>query len=99
MKRHTVVYLIAEDPQAHGVMEEHQRFERKVFAVMRSVGMRESYEAMGHGITPERVFDLAAPEEYRDEKWLRWENKLYKVVRTYMNGETLSVTVERSNAR
>lgn len=99
MKRHTVVYLIAEDPQAHGVMAEHQRFERKVFAVMRSVGMRESYEAMGHGIVPERVFDLAAPEEYRDEKWLRWEDKLYKVVRTYMNGETLSVTVERSNAR
>ena len=99
MKRHTVVYLIAEDPQAHGVLADHQRFERKVFAVMRSVGMRESYEAMGHGIVPERVFDLAAPEEYRDEKWLRWEDKLYKVVRTYINGETLSVTVERSNAR
>ena len=99
MKRHTVVYLIAEDPQAHGVLADHQRFERKVFAVMRSVGMRESYEAMGHGIVPERVFDLAAPEEYRDEKWLRWEDKLYRVVRTYMNGETLSVTVERSNAR
>ena len=99
MKRHTVVYLIAEDPQAHGVLADHQRFERKVFAVMRSVGMRESYEAMGHGIVPERVFDLAAPEEYRDEKWLRWEDKLYKVVRTYINGETLSITVERSNAR
>lgn len=99
MKRHTVVYLIAEDPQAHGVLADHQRYERKVFAVMRSVGMRESYEAMGHGIVPERIFDLAAPEEYRDEKWLRWEDKLYRVVRTYMNGETLSITVERSNAR
>ena len=99
MKRHTVVYLIAEDPQAHGVLAEHQRFERKVYAVMRSVGMRESYEAMGHGIVPERVFDLAAPEEYRDEKWLRWNDTLYKVVRTYINGETLSITVERSNAR
>ena len=99
MKRYTVVYLIAEDPQAHGVLADHRRVERKVYAVMRSVGMRETYEAMGHGITPERVFDLAAPEEYRDEKWVRWNGDLYRIVRTYMSGETLSLTVERGNAR
>jgi len=99
VKRHTVLYLIQEDPEAHGVLAEHERFERKVFAVMRSVGMRETYEAMGHGILPERVFDLAAPEEYRDEKWLRWEGKLYRIVRTYINGETISLTCERGNER
>lgn len=99
MKRHTVVYLISEDPGAHGVTEEPQRFERKVYAVMRSVGMRETYEAMGHGIMPERVFDLAAPEEYKDEKWLRWNDELYRIVRTYVAGETISLTVERGNAR
>lgn len=99
MKRHTVIYLIQEDPEAHGVLDDHQRYERKVYAVMRSVGMRETYEAMGHGIAPERVFDLAAPEEYRDEKYLRWNDDLYRIVRTYINGETISLTVERGNAR
>ena len=99
MKRHTVVYLIQEDPEAHGVIEPHRRIERKVYAVMRSVGMRETYEAMGHGIAPERVFDLAAPEEYRDEKLLKWDGHLYRVVRTYINGDTISLTVERGNER
>lgn len=99
MKRYTVVYLIREDPAAHGVTEPHCRIERKVFAVMRSVGMRETYEAMGHGIAPERVFDLAAPEEYQDEKLLKWNDQIYRVVRTYVNGDTLSITVERGNER
>lgn len=99
MKRYTTVYLISENPEAHGVLETPERFERKVYAVMRSVGMRETYEAMGHGISPERVFDLAMPEEYRDEKWLRWEGNLYRIVRTYINGESISLTVERGNAR
>ncbi len=99
IKRYTVIYLIQENPEAHGVFEDHERYERKVYAVMRSVGMRETYEAMGHGIAPERVFDLAIPEEYRDEKFLRWDGKLYKIVRTYLNGETLSLTCERGNER
>lgn len=99
MKRYTVVYLIAENPEAHGVFDDRQEYGRKVYAVMRSVGMRETYEAMSHGIMPERVFDLAAPEEYRDEKYLMWNNDLYRVVRTYVNGETLSITVERGNQR
>ena len=99
MKRYTVIYLIGERPEAHGVLEAHQRPERKAYAVMRSVGMRETYEAMGHGISPERVFDLAAPEEYRDEKFVRWNREIYRVVRTYVNGDTLSITVERGNER
>ncbi len=99
MKRNTVVYLIREDPAAHGVTEPHRRVERKVYAVMRSVGMRETYEAMGHGIAPERVFDLAIPEEYQEEKLLKWNGQIYRVVRTYINGETLSITVERGNER
>lgn len=99
MKRYTVIYLLQQTPEAHGVLDEPQEYGRKVYAVMRSVGMRETYEAMGHGISPERVFDLAAPEEYRDEKYLIWNDQLYKVVRTYINGETLSITVERGNQR
>lgn len=99
MKRYTIVYLISETPEAHGVLDEPQEYGRKVYAVMRSVGMRETYEALGHGLAPERVFDLAAPEEYRDEKYLTWNNILYRIVRTYINGETISLTVERGNTR
>ena len=68
---------------------------RNVFADIRSVGMREKYEALQAGLDPELVFVLADYEEYEGEDEIQHDDKTYRVIRTYRNGQTLELTVTR----
>ena len=68
---------------------------RDVFADVRSVGMREKYEALQAGLNPELVFVLADYEEYEGEDEIDYDDERYRVIRTYRNGQTLEITVTR----
>ena len=57
---------------------------RDVFCEVRSVGMREKYQAQAIGLLPELVFVLADYYEYDDEQKLRYRNKEYRILRTYI---------------
>lgn len=61
-----------------------KRNEREVFCQVRSVGMREKYQAQAIGLLPELTFVLADYYEYNEEQYVRYEDKLYRIIRTYI---------------
>lgn len=98
MVRADVLTLIVESPQAHGVHESITASERTVLCTVRSVGMTESYTAMGHGLAPEWVFVLTHAFEYEGEKRCRFQGVDYRIIRTYVTeADSIELTVERSN--
>lgn len=94
-----VLTLIAETPAEKGVFDTATQTERQVLCTVRSVGMREAYEAMGHGLHPEWVFVLAHDFEYQGEIKCAYHGVNYRVIRTYVTeSDGIEITVERSNA-
>ena len=100
MEQNDVIYLIGEDPDAHGVYEKPKTTERMVYVTVRSVGMRETYEAMAHDRKPEAVLELADRAEYQGEKTCRWRGKIYDIMRVgSAKGNKVTLTVERSKTQ
>lgn len=60
--------------------------ERTVFAEVRSVGMKETYQALAVGLEPELTFVLADYYDYENEKYVEYEGRRYTVIRTYRKG-------------
>ena len=70
--------------------------EREVFADIKSVGMKETYEAMGVGLKPELTFVLADYYDYDEECLIIYDGKRYKVIRTYIKqSNELEIVVTR----
>lgn len=95
MMRADVITLVQEDPSSHGVFDEYDPVNTEVFAEVRSVGMRESYEALSIGLHPEIVFKLAIDADYDGQRQVIWNNVTYKVIRTYVSGDGIELTCER----
>jgi len=57
--------------------------ETEVFAEVRSIGMREKYEALAVGLKPELTFVLADYYDYDNQDMIEYETVRYKVLRTY----------------
>lgn len=89
-----VLYLIAEDPEAHGIFEEHKETERMVYCTVRSVGMNEFYRAYENALRPTFIFRLALSEDYQGEKICVYAGKRYRIIRTYTDGLAIELTVE-----
>lgn len=71
---------------------------RDVFAGLRSVGQTEFYQAQAIGYRPELDFVLADYLDYRGESVLRHCGTLYRVIRTFRQGQQLEITVQRASA-
>lgn len=56
---------------------------KEVFAQVRSVGMKESYEALAVGLKPELEFVLADYYDYDDQEFIEYNSVRYRVLRTY----------------
>lgn len=69
---------------------------RDVFAEIRSIGMREKYEALQAGLNPEYTFVLPDYLEYQDEDEITYKTLLYRVIRTFRNNQTLEIVVTRA---
>lgn len=74
------------------------RTPREVFAEVRSIGMKEKYEALQAGLNPEYTFVLADYYEYEDEDEVVYNEKTYRVIRTYRNGQTIEIVVTRDSS-
>lgn len=97
MVRADVIQLIGE-AAAHGVHESTTETEREVLAEIRSVTRSEYYNALNAGVHPELVFKLALDADYQDEHFLRFRDKRYRIVRTYLtNDGGIEITAERSD--
>ena len=58
--------------------------EIEVFCQVRSVGMREKYQAQAVGLLPELTFILPYYYEYDDEQYVMYNEKTYRVIRTFV---------------
>lgn len=89
-----VITLVSENPAAHGVLDDVTETQKQVFCSVRSVGMNEAYQAMSNGLHPQFVFVLTDYADYSDEKIVLYNNKRYRVVRTYRQNQGIELTVE-----
>lgn len=102
MIRADVCYLIKETPGTHGVFDTPQRTERMVYCTVRSVSSADYWRAYEHGVTEEYVFVLSDSAEYQGETLIRYGEgdaaRYFRVVRTYVNGPAVEITVEEAKA-
>lgn len=70
---------------------------REVFAEIRSIGMREKYEALQAGLDPEYTFVIADYYDYENETEIEYEGRRYRVIRTYRSGTSLEIVVTRDS--
>ncbi len=90
----TLIYLVKVNESTDAVGDVvYSEVLREVFAELKSVGMKEFYEAMAKGLKPELVFELADYLEYSDEPLVEYEGTRYKVLRTYRKGRKLEIVV------
>lgn len=100
MTRETPATLWREVPQPRGVFKQAVPEERTVYGRIRSVGYRERYEAMAHGLKPELVLALAHDFEYRGESMARIGGNTYRVIRTYLTeADGIELTLQREVVR
>lgn len=98
MVRADVLTLIDEIQGSHGRFEDASELRRQVFCTVRSVGMRESYEALSHGLHPEWVFILTHSFEYHGEKRCEFHGVEYTIIRTYVTeADGIEIVAERGN--
>lgn len=98
MVRADVLTLISDIPAAKGRYDAATVVRRQVYCTVRSVGMRENYEALSHGLRPEWVFVLTHSFEYQGEKRCEYHGIPYNVLRTYVTeADGIEITVERGN--
>ena len=84
-----------------GVLDAATPTKRMVFCTVRSVGMRESYEALSHGLRPEIVLDIAHDFEYQGEQFAEVGGVQYQVIRTYRKADSdgTELTLQRRGER
>ena len=93
-----VCWLITESTGARGIFDLPARTERKVFCQVLSVTRAEYYNAHNAGMEPELVLKLKRDKEYQGELSLRFREKLYTVIRTYVTGDGgIELTIQRSD--
>ena len=67
-----------------------------VFAKVKSIGMKEAYEAMSVGLKPELCFVLADYLDYNNQELIQYNSVTYKVLRTYRGkSNELEIVVTR----
>lgn len=96
MYRADIVTLIAENPNAHGVLDTYTETTRAVFCEIRSIGQAEVYQAKAVGLAPELKVVLSQSFEYQGEKKCSFHGVLYKIIRTYVtDADSIELTLER----
>lgn len=97
MMRSDVIYLVAEDPAAHGIFDRPEETLRMVYCAVKSVGLQEYYRALEQDLHPTFVFVLRDYAEYKAEKVCVYNGKRYRIVRSYVTPQnSVELTVEEA---
>ena len=87
MAKAGVIWLIGENPKAHGVHDQTDRIRRRVLCTVKNVRQSEYYQAYNGGIEPEFQFNLTLAADWHGERLLeyrpRFRTRLYRIIRTY----------------
>lgn len=92
--RQDVLYLVSELPEEHGIFAAVTESQTMVYCSVKSVGMQEYYRAMENALHPTFVFVLADYGDYHGEKICVYNNTRYRIIRTYVTGQAIELTVE-----
>ena len=98
MKRVGIVYLIAETPEAKGVLDTAVETRRKTYCEEKSLSMSEVYQARASGFSPTIRLKLAQDFEYKGETMCEYKGERYDIIRDYRdekNGNCTELTLER----
>ena len=69
---------------------------RSVFADKQSVRQTEFYEAKQLDLAPEVMF-VVRSIEFQNDEFVRWKEKVYRIIRTFDKGETIELVVGALN--
>lgn len=90
--------LISGSPEPRGAFVQPVETLREVMCDVLSVGMREVYEAMSHGHSPEWTLVLSDYAEYQGERTCIFERVRYRIIRTYVRQDhRIELTLERED--
>lgn len=67
-----------------------------VFAKVKSVTRNEFYTAHVAGFDPEIVFEIADYYDYDGQKFVEYNNEMYKVIRTYRANISLQIVCQHT---
>ena len=98
MKRVGIVYLITENPEAAGVLDERTEMRRKTYCEEKSLSMSEVYQARASGFSPQIRLVLPQDFEYRGETICEYKGERYQIIRDYRDektGNSTELTLER----
>lgn len=68
---------------------------KEVFAQVKSIGMKETYQALSVGLKPELTFVLSDYYDYENQNVIEYEGERYSVIRTYRKTNELELVVTR----
>lgn len=66
-----------------------------VFCDVKSISSKEFYNGNNLGFKPEMIF-IVRTQEYSDHDKVRYNSKIYEIVRVYVNGDFIELTVAGS---
>ena len=97
MKRVGIVYLIAEIPEAKGVLDTAVEVRRKTYCEEKSLSMSEVYQARSSGFSPSIRLNLTQDFEYRGEPLCEYKGERYRIIRDYRDekSDSTELTLER----
>lgn len=75
-----------------------RRTKQQVFCKVKSVTRSEFYSASTAGLTPEIEMTISHSIDYNDQKLVEFHNRTYKVLRTYWDGDEVTLTLGESIA-
>lgn len=96
MIRDDVIYLVSEDPAAHGVFNKPEEVQKMCYVRVNSVSRNEYYKALNNDLRPEYVFELSEYADYSGEKIIVYNGKRYRVIRSYVSEHSVELTVEEA---
>ena len=96
MIRDDVCFLVSEIPSPHGIFDAVMRTERMVYCRVNSVSSADYWRGQTAGVDLAIVFVLSDYLEYQGEKLIRWGDRYYSVVRTYVNQNEIEISCEEA---
>lgn len=98
MVRKRICYLITETTKARGVFNTPETEEKKRFCEELSVTRTEYYDADNVGMKPEAVLKLSRASDYANELTLRYQGKVYDIIRNYPTRDGgIELVIQRSD--
>lgn len=86
-----VLYLVTEETTENDVGDLITTKEKRmIYTNKKSIRQSEFYQAQATGLKPELAFDIRSIE-YKDEEFIEYDDKEYRIIRTYDKGEILEL--------